>query len=41
LHRYTPPDTRETTMHRPVSWLATWGRLIRVGRMTEAVNQSL
>ena len=24
LHRCTPPDTRETTMHRPVSWLATW-----------------
>ena len=23
LHRCTPPDTRETTMHRPVSWLAT------------------
>ena len=24
-HRCTPPDTRETTLRRPVSWLAEWG----------------
>lgn len=33
LHRCTSPGTRETTLRRPVSWLAVWTVMVRVLRL--------